>query len=62
MNDDELRIKVKMFKASYNITYKQIAEELGIKQRSIYNWLNGGFEFSDRRKRQLNKYINSKEE
>ena len=41
MNDEDLRKEVKMFKVIHNVSYKQIADELGIKQRSIYNWLAG---------------------
>lgn len=62
MNDEELRTSVKMFKVLHNITYKQLADELGIKQRSMYNWLAGQFDFSDSKKRKLYKYINSKGE
>lgn len=57
MDDEVLRVEVKIIKTFYNITYKTIADELGIKQRSFYNWLAGQFDFSSRRKRQLKRYI-----
>lgn len=57
MNDEELRQRVKMLKAIHNITFKKIADELGIKQRTIYNWLAGQFDFSSSRKRKLIKYL-----
>ena len=46
-----------MFKVIYNISYKQIADELGIKQRSMYNWLAGQYDFSNSRKRKLVSYL-----
>ena len=60
MNDEDLRKEVKMFKVIHNVSYKQIADELGIKQRSIYNWLAGQFDFSSSKKRRLYKYLMSK--
>ena len=62
MNDEELRKSVKMFKVLHCITYKQIADDLGIKQRSMYNWLAGQFNFSSSRKRKLYRYLNNKGE
>lgn len=41
MEDEVLRIEVKLIKSFYDITYKDIAEVIGIKQRSLYNWLAG---------------------
>ena len=60
MEDEELRKRVKLCKAEYGITYKQIADELDIKQRSMYNWLAGQFDFSSRRKRKLYCYLMQK--
>ena len=57
MEDEVLRVEVRLIKSFYKITYKTIAEILGIKQRSLYNWLAGQFELSGQRKRQLRKYI-----
>jgi len=41
LDDDILRIEVKLIRAFYGIKYKTIADELGIKARSLYNWLAG---------------------
>ena len=60
MDDDILRVEVKALKAFHDINYKQIADELGVKQRSFYNWLAGQFDFSANRKRRLNNIIKQK--
>lgn len=57
MDDEILRVEVRILKTFYNINYKTIADELGIQQRSFYNWLHGQFDFSSKRKRQLNIFI-----
>ena len=57
MDDDILRKEVKALKAFYGINYKEIAERIDIKQRSIYNWLNGEFDLSANRKRRLYRVI-----
>ena len=53
MTDNELRRKVKRYKADQDITYKMLAEQLDISQRSIYNWLAGQYNFCEDRKRKL---------
>lgn len=40
-NDKELRQKIRLLKAQEQITYKEIAECIGIKQSSMYNYLAG---------------------
>ena len=54
MFDDEfLRKEVKALKAFQGITYKEIAEKLEIKQRSMYNYLRGEFDLGAKKKRKL---------
>ena len=43
--DEELRKEVRLLKALQNISYKEIAELLGIKQDSLYSWLKGYYDF-----------------
>ena len=50
---DELRKSVKELKAFQNVSYKDIAEYLEIKQSSFYSWLNGQYELSFYKQRQL---------
>ena len=46
--DNTLRQEVKLLKAYKNVSYKQLAEQLGIKTKSFYNWLHGEYDFSER--------------
>jgi hypothetical protein len=41
MDDEVLRVEVKILKTFYNINYNEIADALNIKHRSLYNWLAG---------------------
>ena len=44
MNDDELRQKVKMLKATESIqNYYEVAELLEMSKQAFYNWLNKGY-------------------
>lgn len=63
MDEDEvLRIEVRLLKSFYGINYKTIADDIGIKQRSFYNWLAGQWDLSSSRKRRLHNYIKRKKE
>ena len=44
--DDTLREKVKLLKVYKNVSYKVIAQKLGVKTKSLYNWLHGEYTFS----------------
>lgn len=44
--DDTLREKVKLLKVYKNVSYKAIAQKLGVKTKSLYNWLHGEYTFS----------------
>ena len=56
--NDELRQKVKFLKALGQIdTYIEVAEVLGIKKKSLYNWLRGDFNLSDEKERILEELV-----
>lgn len=50
---EDLRTKVKVFKATENVSYKELAEHLEINPTSFYNWLNGAYEFGEDKQRRL---------
>lgn len=45
-NTDELRAHIRELKWRYNYSFKAIAQEIGIKPRSLYCWLSGQYELS----------------
>ena len=51
--NDKLRIDVKLLKALQNVSYKEIAELLEIRQDSFYNWLKGYYDFGEERQNRL---------
>lgn len=50
---DTLRKKIKGLKAFNGVSYKQIAILLKIQKNSFYNWLNGYYNLSTEKERQL---------
>lgn len=54
--DDTLRQNVRLLKVYKNISYKELAQQLGIKTNSFYNWLRGEYSFSQETAKKL-KYI-----
>lgn len=46
INNDIMRKEVRAVKAFQNVSYKKIAELLGISQKSMYNWLGKEYSFS----------------
>lgn len=59
MTDNELRKGVRMLKATNAIiNYYELAELVGITEKSLYNWLSGCFDLSEKRKQHLNGVIN----
>ena len=42
---DQLRHEVKLTKAFNNVSYKSIAEAIGVKRNSFYSWLKGQYDF-----------------
>lgn len=55
--NDKLRNDCKSLKAFQNISYKEIAGYLEIKQDSFYCWLKGYYDFSIEKQRKLKSII-----
>ena len=55
--NDILRREVKLLKALTDISYKELAGYLEIKQDSFYNWLRGYYELSAEKQRRLSEII-----
>ena len=48
-----LREQCKLLKALQNVSYKELAEYLEIKQDSFYSWLRGYYNLSDEKQQRL---------
>lgn len=55
--DDKLRHDVKILKILNGVSYKEIAEQIGINQSSIYNWLKCDYDFGEDRIAKLQSVI-----
>lgn len=54
MSDKDLRIKVKMLKATNGIVnYYELAEYLEMTEKSFYNWLGGYYNLGHKKKELL---------
>lgn len=53
MTNKELRIQVKLLKALNDITYSELAEMMDLSKSTIYNWLDGQFDFGQKRTNEL---------
>ena len=60
--NNELRKQVKLLKALQGITYKELAEYLEIKVDSLYSWLRGNYDFSEKRLLMLQNVITNLKE
>ena len=60
--NNELRKQVKLLKALQGISYKEIAEYLEIKVNSLYSWLRGNYDFSEKRLAMLQNVITNLKE
>ena len=60
--NNELRKHVKLLKALQGISYKEIAEYLEIKVDSLYSWLRGNYDFSEKRLSMLQNVITNLKE
>ena len=60
--NNELRKQVKLLKALQGITYKELAEYLEIKVNSLYSWLRGNYDFSEKRLSMLQNIITNLKE
>lgn len=52
-----LRKECKLLKVMQNVSYKELAEYLEIRQDSFYSWLKGYYNFSQKKQRQLKAII-----
>lgn len=57
MDDETLRYLIRINKVNNGTTYKQMAEILGLKQTSIYNWLRGDFNLDEKKKAIIEEYF-----
>ncbi len=62
MFQDEIRKRVRLLKATKNISYKELAEYLEITRSSMYNWLHCQYELSEKRALKLEEIIGNLEE
>ncbi len=62
MFQDEIRKRVRLLKATKNISYKELAEYLEITRSSMYNWLQSQYELSEKRALRLEEIISNLEE
>ena len=60
--NNELRKQVKLLRALQGISYKEIAEYLEIKVDSLYSWLRGNYDFSEKRLSMLQNVITNLKE
>ena len=60
--NNELRTQVKLLKALQGTTYKELAEYLEIKVDSLYSWLRGNYDFSEKRLSMLQNVITNLKE
>ena len=60
--NNELRKQVKLLKALQGISYKEIANYLEIKVDSLYSWLRGNYDFSEKRLSMLQNVITNLKE
>ena len=60
--NENLRKEVKLLKALQGITYKELAEYLEIKVNSLYSWLRGNYDFSEKRLSMLQNVITNLKE
>lgn len=57
-----LREQCKLLKALQNISYKELAQYLEIKQDSFYSWLRGYYNLSDEKQQRLNEILTNLKE
>lgn len=60
--DNYLRNECKYLKCYQDITYKELAEYLEIKQDSFYSWLKGYYSLSQEKKSKLKEIIDTLKE
>lgn len=55
--NQHLRKECKLLKALQNVSYKELAENLEIKTDSFYCWLQGYYDFGDKKQQRLQEII-----
>lgn len=53
MTNEELRKEVKLLKALNDITYSELGEMMNLSKSTIYNWIDGQFDFGEKRSQEL---------
>ena len=62
MDQEGIRKRAKLLKATQNVSYKELAEYLEISTSTMYNWLHCQFDFSEHRALRLEEIISNLEE
>lgn len=62
MTNETLRTECKVLKALQNVSYKEFAEYLEIKQQSFYNWLKGEYDLCQEKQQKLFEIITNLKE
>ena len=62
MKQETLRKKVRMLKAMQNVSYKELASYIDIKESSMYNWLRQQYSLSAEKERLLAEVISTLKE
>lgn len=58
MKDEDLILKIKMMKAKGIIkNYYEVSKEIGLTEKSFYNWLGGYYKLGYTKKQNLINYI-----
>ena len=62
MKQETLRKKVRMLKAMQNVSYKELASYIDIKESSMYNWLRQQYSLSAEKAQLLAEVISTLKE
>ena len=62
MKQETLRKKVRMLKAMQNVSYKELASYIDIKESSMYNWLRQQYSLSAEKEQLLAEVISTLKE
>ena len=57
MEQENLRVRIRLLKALYNVPYKIYSEHLQIHKNSFYNWLKGYYTLGDDKFIALTNYV-----
>lgn len=59
MKQEELRKSVRVLKALQNVSYRELADMLEIKESSMYNWLRSQYDLSAEKASLLNEIVST---